>query len=494
MGKGNASHALAAGRHNACQLSCLVCLLAVALAACSAEREVAAVGAPVAAELNAADGEIQALLSELLQAARQAPDDAVRRGVLGMAYEVNGFAEAAMTSYRQAEALDSANPRDSADPRHSADPRWAYFQALLVAHRGDLDTALGHLARSLAIDADYAAAWLWRGTWLLDLDRLDEALTAFGRAAALGAQQAATIGHARVLLRQGQAAQALDLLQSQTQPGQEHQPYIYQLLGQAHGQLGHAEEARQALAQVTSSGPLVWSDSRSEEKKSYEGSLTARLARARELLAGGQPATALQAIESLRIRYPDHQGLLSTLSEGYRLDGQDQRAVEVLLHGLEVHPHFTSFHLNLADHYIRSGESDRAFGHLQRALELNPEVAWAHAQKGLLLLERDALEAALAAFEAARLYDPANPMAFYYAGMVEASRASWGEAIRFFRGSVQADPEFALGHLALGQSLMQTGQYAAAEVALTTALALGAQVAEVSAARAELAQRVTRAP
>ena len=78
-GKGNASQALAAACHNACQLSCGVCLLAVVLAACSAEREVAAVGPPVASELDAADGEIQALLSELLQAARQAPDDATLR-------------------------------------------------------------------------------------------------------------------------------------------------------------------------------------------------------------------------------------------------------------------------------------------------------------------------------------------------------------------------------------------------------------------------------
>ena len=482
MSKVNASLAMCDGRIplTACQALCRILLLAVILAGCS--REISSLAEPVAADLSAADGEIRTLLSDLLQAARQAPEDATRRGVLGMAYEVNGFADAALESYRQAEVLDAA------------DPDWPYYQALLVAHRGDLERSLEHLQRSLGIDAGYAPAWLWRGTWLLDLDRLDEAEGAFTQAAGRGGELAATVGHARVLLRRGEAAQALELLRSQTGSARQQQPYIYQLLGQAHAQLGQAEEARQALAQVTPSGPLAWADARSEEKKSYEGSLTARLARARELLERDHPAAALQAIASLRTRYPDHQGLLSTLSEAYRLDGQDDRALEVLLHGLEIHPEFTSFHLNLADHYIRSGENDRAFEHLQRALELNPAVSWAHAQKGLLLLERGTVTAAMAAFENALRYDPQNPQIFYYMGMIEASKASWSEAIRRFRESVQADPEFALGHLALGRSLTEMQRYAEATLALERALRAGAQPADVTAARAELMRREARAP
>lgn len=451
-----------------------VALFTAVLAACSAGPDGASVGSPVVAELDAADGEITVLLTGLLKAVQEAPHDAASRGILGMAYEVNGFADAALKSYRQAEVL---GPEDA---------RWPYHQAMLLAHRGDLERALGHLERSIHIDAGYAPAWLWRGTWLLDLDQLEQAAAAFTQAGVLRGDSAATVGRARVLLRKGRAAQALELLQPLS--GDERHPYVYKLLGQAYAQLGQAEEARQALARVDGSGPLRWPDARSEQKKGYEGSLSARLAQARELMQRGQPAQALQAIESLRTHYPDHQGLLSTLSEAYRQSGQPERTLAVLRHGLEVHPDYYSFHLNIADHYIRSGDGDRAFVHLQRAIDLNPAVSWAHAQMGLLLLERDRLEDALSAFQTSLQYHPQDPMVYYYAGMAEASRARWSEAIRLFGGSIQADPQFTLGHVGLGRALTETGRYDEARAALAAALRLGTHPGEVKAARIALAR------
>ncbi len=450
-------------------------LLAGVLAACSTDRDGASVASPVVAALDAADAEITVLLTGLLQSAREAPQDAESRGRLGMAYEVNGFADAALESYRQAGELDSN------------DPRWPYYQAMLLAHRGDLEPALGHLAASIHIDPGYAPAWLWRGTWLLDLDQLERAAAAFAEAGVLGAELPSTVGRARVLLKQRQAAQAISLLQPLSD--KERLPYIYKLLGQAFAQLGQADQARQALAQVDGSGLLVWADARSEQKKSYEGSLSARLAKARDLMQRGQPTEALREIEGLRKHYPDHQGLLSTLSEAYRQTDQQERSLAVLQHGLQVHPDYYAFHLNIADHYIRSGNGDRAFAHLQRVIDLNPAVSWAHAQMGLLLLERDRLEDALAAFRTSLHHDPNDATVYYYAGMAEASRAGWTEAIRLFGGSVEVDPEFTLGHVALGRSLTESGRYDEARAALAAALRIGTYPGEVQAARAALAKR-----
>ena len=79
-------------------------------------------------------------------------------------------------------------------------------------------------------------------------------------------------------------------------------------------------------------------------------------------------------------------------------------------------------------------------------------------------------------------------MVYYYAGRAEASRARWSEAIRFLSGSVQADPQFTLGHVGLGRALTETGRYDEARAALAAALRLGTHPGEVKAARIALAR------
>ena len=108
--------------------------------------------------LDAADTNVALVLQEQINAASARPDDGAVRGNLGLAYEANGFEQAALESYRQAEAL-------------AADEfEWPYLQALLIAHQGEPEEALAHLARSLVINPDYVSSWLWRGNLLLDLD------------------------------------------------------------------------------------------------------------------------------------------------------------------------------------------------------------------------------------------------------------------------------------------------------------------------------------
>ncbi len=448
-----------------------------ALLACSA-RENSSVEPPVAADLSAADVEIAAMLKPLLVQAQAAPQEAERRGQLGMAYEVNGFAEAALASYVQAQALDPG------------EPRWPYHQAMLLAHRGDLEGALVHLQASTDLDGNYAAAWLWRGTWLLDLDRVHDARAAFERAGTLSSGQpdielAVEVGRARVLLREQQPTEALELLK---QLPAEH-AHVARLLMQAHTRLGQTEAAKQAWGRAQESLPLVWPDARSREKKQYEASLSARLGRARELIQNGEPEQALAIAEPLRDHHPGHQGLLGTLGEAYRLAGRPERALAVLQHGANAHPSHYPFHLSIAEHHIQAGDGDRAMAHLERAIELNPAVSWAHAQRGLLLLELGSTQDALEAFESSLRYDPNNAMVNYYAGMVQASRSRWRQAITLFRVSVRTDPEFTLGFIALCQSLTELGRFKEAEAELDRADRLGTHQQELRAAREMLLRR-----
>ena len=75
------------------------------------------------------------------------------------------FPDAALASYQQAEALDQTGDQTL----HQRSAKWPYFQALLHADRGQQQLAVAALERAVAINAGYGPAWLWKGTWLLDM-------------------------------------------------------------------------------------------------------------------------------------------------------------------------------------------------------------------------------------------------------------------------------------------------------------------------------------
>ncbi len=451
------------------------CLMLILLIACAPAATL--VAPPVRVDLATADAPIASALEARFADASQAPTDAERRGILGMAYEANGFAEAALDTYAQAEQLNRG------------DPRWPYYLALLTAHRGHLDQALAHLQRAIDLDPDYAPAWLWQGTWMLEQNQLDSAVGAFKRAKALGETLPAIVGESRVLLRQKQANAVVELLTPLAERSTH--PFLYGLIGQAYAQLGQREQAEEVLALANNASPPGWTDARTDAKRGYAVSISVRLERARKLLQEGRVTLALESIKPLQQQYPDHQGLLTTLSEAYRQAGQADAALAVLQQGASVYPDYYIFQLNIADHYIQSAEGDKAFTYLQRAIQLNPEVAWAHAQLGLLLVDQGKLDDALQSFADAERLEPNDPHAFYYAGMVYASRAAWPDALSRFEQSVAIDPSFTLGFIALGRTRTMTRDFDGARTALESAQRLDTHPGETQSALTALDQAMT---
>ena len=197
----------------------LVSLLSVASdARCEAEMSVS-IERPLVVALDRLSPAQQELLEDLLDKARREPMDGLRRGQLGMAYETNGYPRAALTSYCQAEELDGQ------------EPKWPYYQAFLLAGRGELQRALDALDRSLRLDAEHVSSWMWKGTWLIELGLVRQADDAFSEAKGLGLGWAATAGHARVLLHQDRSDEAIAILE----PLSDESPFpsVFQLLGRA---------------------------------------------------------------------------------------------------------------------------------------------------------------------------------------------------------------------------------------------------------------------
>lgn len=447
----------------------LICLLA---SGCTDQDDIL----PVVEGLDSGEPELAEFLADQLDSVRARPRSGLVRGSLGMAYDANDFADAAAATYDQARTLA---PKDF---------RWPYYRALLLARSGDNEEALQSLDRALDIDVNYAPAWLWRGTWLLDVGRDTDAETAFRRALDLADNDtiviAANSGLARTLLRKGLADEAVTLLEPIA--AKFDHPYPLRLLARAYRDLGREEDARRASSYSREAKPLHWQDERRHAVQEYVRGFSGRLRAAEALINRGMPGAALKILEILRESQPTDRTLLNNLAVAYGLTDRQEEAFDVLLAALARYADYYLFHFNIATIYEQRGDPDQALQHVNRTLELQPSFRDAHQRKIALLMDQNRYDDALKAINVADYQGEQGPETLFYAGVVEGTREQWPEAIKRFQQVVRLDPEFTKGHLYLGRSFSEAGRFEEARVALARADALGAQSRDVADARMRL--------
>ncbi|MDE0007711.1 MAG: tetratricopeptide repeat protein, partial [Gammaproteobacteria bacterium] len=285
------------------------------------------------AGVDAGDAELAAFLRERVDDAVANAQSGALRGRLAMAYDANGFDEAAITSYWQAAALE---PDEFL---------WPYLRALLLAHQGDYERAIEDLGRASGIDGDYAPVWLWRGTWLLDLGRTSGAADAFRRARELAPDEstrvAADAGLARALLAQGGAQDAHRLLSRLAQSAPH--PVVLRLLANADRALGRQTDLPSVETEAVA---LEWADPRRARLDDFVRGFDARLRQAEGLLSRGDAEAALDVLEPLRKRRPGDRTLLNNLAFSYAATGMPATAMESLQEGLRLHDDYYLFHFN----------------------------------------------------------------------------------------------------------------------------------------------------
>ena len=435
------------------------------------------VGAPVAVGFDSDDSELADYLEEVHGTALEFADSGPMRGRLGLAYDANGFTEAAAATYEQAQALEE----------HEF--LWPYLRALAVASGGDLDEAVRAMDAALAIDAAYAPAWLQRATWLLDLDRPDDAASAFENALELApagdAEVAATAGVARVRVRQGRADEAIATLEPLL--ARYDHPQLHRLLGRAYRAADRTSEAAAATARGKDAPPLQWRDERREATEDHVRGFHGRLGLAETILQRGDAHRAAAMLESLRESRPDDRTLLNNLSIAYQRTGRPEQAIDILRDGLATHPDYALFHFNIASLFEETGEPASAVEHFAQAAELDPGLAVAHQRLAVLLMHEGQMGAARESLEAMVPLGGATA-AFHHAAMIAGSRGRWSSAIELLQRAVEIDPEFTRGHVFLGRALAEAGRFDQAHGALDRADDLDTHPEDVAAARRRLAE------
>ena len=431
--------------------------------------------APVVAGVDGNDTDVVEHLEGLLQSVRTVPASGPLRGRLGMAYDVNGFREEAMATYRQALSLD---PEEF---------RWPYFAAHLMAEDGQYEQALDLLHRALAIDADYAPAWLYRGSWLRKSNRPREAIEAYRRAAELQASPHAQLGRAQSLIAVGEVYEALEVLESLVETFDH--PYVHRTHGEALRAAGRLDEARTAMARGRGTESLTWPDPRRDGRHVHSRGHASYML-AKELSAAGRTGEALAILQRLQIHHPEeHCGrpeqfflacnLMNSVSIAHDRAGRPEESRATVERGLVLNPDFAGFHLTFAKLLRERRDLETALLHVDRAIELSPSSGYSHEQRGRLLFGLERYEAAKAAFETALRFEPGKRTTLFYLALAEVELSNHDTAIEWFQRVTEIEPRFALGHVFLARSLTEVGRLGEARRAQDLARETGADPAEL---------------
>ena len=428
--------------------------------------------------LDGVDQDLVSFIQGKIDAVRAQKQSSRRRGQLGMAYEANGFHDAAEATYQQAMDLDTS------------DFRWPYFRAVTLIKLVRLEEALDDLNRALAIDPTYVPAMLVKGELLLDLDRFREAGDVYRQVIELARDQdalaAAKIGQARALLRQDDPGTAAALLNELAL--QYPHPHVIRLYNTAKRRLGQP-----VSTSPVASAAVSWPDPRQKQKREYLRGAMGRLLAAEKLMEAGRHDQAIELLEPLVAAAPDDVDLSNNLAAAYLAADRTEEARELLERGLVIDPDVYQSHYNLASVYRGQGEFEQALYHTEQALQLMPTLSVAHRDRIDLLVTLDRSgEEVRRAMEEAEQVGAADSDTLYYLGLYFGAREDWQSTIDYLTRVVDLEPDRGKAHLYLAHGLMNVGLWDASEQALLTAARNGisteAAISELEQLRSKAAQ------
>lgn len=375
-------------------------------------------------------------LVEAVEAAREevraSPRSAEAWGRLGLILVVHNYVPEAIVCFERAGRLDADSPR------------WPYLEGA-TRHRDDPDAALGPLRRAAELaGATSDAPRLLLAETLLAQGRFKESGEQFAAVLAGAADDPrARLGMARLVLRRGDAAEALSHLgRCSEHPSTRGAAAL--LRAEAHQRRGDHEAAGRALRASAALPPdRPWPNPYADDVESLLAGKHNLLGRYTLLADQGQHA---QAADLLRQAEEKHRDLHWHLKGRQLLkNGNAATAVLYLRRAIELAPDVVEPHVDLGMALAAVEKDEEAVASFRRALRLEPSFGPAHLLLGGSLRRLGRTTEALTALRAAVRYMPLDAHAhrelgelLLEQGEVDEARTHLGHAVRLAPGDARA--------------------------------------------------------
>src|SRR5581483_7099168 len=362
------------------------------------------------------DADVKSAITKSRDQAVAEPKSAEASGKLGMVLEAHTLYQPAALAYQRAVRLD---PKDF---------RWHYYLALCQEKNGQLDEALSSVTEGLRIRSNYSPAILERASLLLKLGRFPESaavLEPFLAANPNSAQGLYLLG--RVKFAQQDFAAADALYRRATQAWQSFGSAWFGL-GETSKRLGRTQETAKdyQLAETNKDHYPPAEDPLAAEMMKLATGIETRLAEAKRLLNRRQFDDASRIYKAVLTQYPDNLDCLVNLLyiAQYPNQATPQEVEDLYQRSRAVSPQLPEVYMYHGTALASEGKYDAAVAELDKAIQLKPKNAEAHA---------------------------------WLADVRERQRRP-AEAIEQYRIAIEQQPDFRAARLELAKNLLYAGR------------------------------------
>jgi tetratricopeptide (TPR) repeat protein len=166
--------------------------------------------------------------------------------------------------------------------------------------------------------------------------------------------------------------------------------------------------------------------------------------------------------------------------------GQPVEAIEFIGQAIEIAPHVSAFHNNLANVLREAGQLEKAVDAYRRAIQLDPQFAHAQVNLAMVLSGMGRFDEAVAAYSRALELDPkeADEIRPDYAkahndlGVALQKSERLDDAILSYRRAIEIQPGYAEAYSNLGTAFKDAGHFDQARDTLRQAIQLAPDLAE----------------
>ena len=158
--------------------------------------------------------------------------------------------------------------------------------------------------------------------------------------------------------------------------------------------------------------------------------------------------------------------------------GQLDEAIACYKKAIALDPKLAAAQNNLGLLLKGNGQWEEAVACYKKAIELDPKLAKAHYNLGVALADKGQLREAIASYKKAIALDPKDAMAHYSLGNALVGKGEVDEAIAWYKKAIALDPKYAEARNNLGVALWHNGQSEEAIACYQKAIELDPKVAE----------------